>query len=220
MTYPRRRLREDEEIILERGLHPVKLLPSLLIALVAFAALGIGFVLWRNAPAWFGVILGVLLVVTMGYALVSFLRYRSIQLVLTTQRLILRSGVLRRSSNDIPLRSVVTVVSHQTFLKRLMRIGDLEIQASGLEKPALLHDIQSPGQFVNLVHVATEALEQERLNALVARTGPVDVDLERRRLSALFRKGVITEQEYEDHVRALGIEADVGDDEKRSTGRW
>lgn len=213
MTYPKRHLLEGEAIIDERGTHLIKLAPNVFVVLVIFAGLGAGFVLWKSAPTWFGIALGTVFFASLVYLFTKLLMFRSTQVVLTSNRLIFRSGIFRRESRDIPLGSIIDLGSRQTLLKRVVGLGDVELRINAQNEPVVLRDLSHPKQLVALVHGATEALERTRVLAVIAESQPVDLDKEHRRLISLHRKGVITQQELADRTRSLGIDHVVRDGE-------
>ncbi len=217
MTYPSRHLLEDETIIDERGLHFVKLVPNIFGVLTVFAGLAAGFVLWKSAPSWFGIGLGAVFLATLVYTFAKLLIFRSTQVVLTTNRLICRSGIFKRTTRDIPLGSIIDLGSHQTLIKRVVGLGDVEVRINAQSEPVILRDLSHPKQLVALVHGATEALERSRVSAVIAESQPPDVDKEYRRLISLHRKGVITQRELEDHTRRLGIEPQADEEGRTDT---
>ncbi|HUY07208.1 MAG TPA: PH domain-containing protein [Acidimicrobiales bacterium] len=206
MTYPKRHLLDGETIVDERGTHPIKLAPSLFALLVIFSALGVGFVFWKNAPTWFGIALGVVFLSALVYLYAKLLIFRSTQVVLTSQRLIYRSGIFKRISRDIPLGSIVDLVSRQTLFKRVVGVGDVELRINAQNEPVVLRDLSQPKRLVALTHGAVESLERSRVSAAIAGSEPLDLTREYRRLIALQRKGVITLHELVDQARSLGID--------------
>lgn len=205
MTYPRRHLHEDETIIAERGLHVVRLLPKLVSAALVFAGLGAGFFLWKNSPSWFGLILGVVFVITLAYVFVKILHYRSTQLILTTQRLISRSGIFRRASKDIPLISIVDVTTVMPLHKRAIGLGDLVIHTISEHEPTTFIDLRRPKELADLLHSAREHAEQNRALEVMTKDEPINVAKEYQRLVALNRKGVLTKVEFDTRVSDLGM---------------
>jgi membrane protein YdbS with pleckstrin-like domain len=73
---------------------------------------------------------GVLWPIALGIAAWKYLRVRSIKYELTTQRLIIRSGLLSRSIADIELYRVLDTGFHQSLWKRLIGIGDVVLLSS------------------------------------------------------------------------------------------
>lgn len=209
MTYPRRHLQENETILTEQGTHLIRILPNLLAVALIFAGLGAGFDLWRSAPMWFGIALGVIFLCTLGYLFIKLLTFRSTQLVLTNQRLIYRSGIVRRAAHDLSLSSIVDLSTRQSILERLVGYGDLLVRTNARTEPLEFYDLKSPKQFMALIEGAKEALERSRLAAIIAESAPVDKKREHRRLATLHRKGVITQLEFDEHLRLLGLNQEV-----------
>lgn len=205
MTYPRRHLVEGESIIDERGVHFIKLVPSVFSLLVVFAGLGAGFVLWKNAPVWFGIFLGAMFLSSIAFLLVKILIFRSTRVILTSRRLIYRTGIFRKVSRDIPLGSIVDLSSHQSFLRRIVGLGEVELKINAQDRPMVLHELSHPKELVALVRGAAEEFERARVRSFIAEGQPVNPESEHRRMISLHRKGVITEQELADHERAFGI---------------
>src|SRR3712207_5349179 len=76
----------------------------------------------------------------LGARLVS---WQTTHFVLTSDRLIFRSGILAKHSRDIPLEKVEYLDSRQTFFERLIGAGDLVIK-SGDEQQQAFSDIPRP----------------------------------------------------------------------------
>jgi uncharacterized membrane protein YdbT with pleckstrin-like domain len=65
------------------------------------------------------------------WCVTAWLRWTEDSLTLTDQRVILETGVLRRTSVVIPLGRVQDVVTRQGLLGRLLDYGTVEIEAAG-----------------------------------------------------------------------------------------
>ena len=219
MTYPRRHLHDGEEILDERGLHLVVLLPRLVVVVLVFAGLGAGFFLWKSSPTWFGLILGVIFVFTLSYLFAIVLRFRSTGVVLTSERLIYRAGVLRRRSTDIPIISIVEVTTLQPILKRVVGVGDVVIRTAQGQVPITIADLTKPKTLVTLILHAREQAEQARVREVIDRNAPVNVAEEYQRLVALHRTGVLTQIEFESRVDALGAPRGEGEHRSGPNGR-
>jgi membrane protein YdbS with pleckstrin-like domain len=71
-------------------------------------------------------------------------RWTTTHFVVTTERLVFRSGVLSKQGRDIPLDRVNDVASHQSFFERLLGSGDLLIESAGERGQQSFHDIPHP----------------------------------------------------------------------------
>ena len=113
-------------------------------------------VLWSGRPAMFrsrpvGFVLAcaaVPLVVGAVVLLVWYLQCRSTRLTVTERRVSLQEGLLSRSTNEIRLRDIRNIRTHQTLFQRMMGVGtlavsssaqdDIEIAVTGLPQPERL----------------------------------------------------------------------------------
>lgn len=93
-----------------------------------------------------------------------FLQWVTTTYTLTDRRLVNRSGVLRRTGRDIPLRRISDVVYERTLSDRLFGCGTLVVSTANDAGETLIDDIPHVGEF----HLAMtslllgEAEEQDR----------------------------------------------------------
>lgn len=125
MAWPDRLLADGEQVVLARRPHGRALAVPVL-ALLLLLGVG-GFLLGELAPdpavrAVLGAVLALLL---LRLCLVPWLRWRSSRLVLTGERLLLRAGVVRGTSRELPLDDVVDVSTERGPLDRLLGSGTL-----------------------------------------------------------------------------------------------
>lgn len=160
MAYPRKLLGEGETVVLD--LHPhwkVMFLPVLeLLGVLALA----GFLLAQDfgtTSNWVIVGVGLLLVVL--FFLVPLLKWRTTHFVVTSERVVMRSGVLGRQGRDIPLTRINDVSFHHTFFERLLGCGTLVVESAG-----------ERGQ-VTLTEIPRVERVQRTVYDLVDRQGPI-----------------------------------------------
>lgn len=197
---PRRLLTSDEDLLEEFHPHWRTLLPAGALCAVAVAlTAGIFTVLdggaWRAplaAAAWFGV------VVVSGNALV---RHVCTVYALTSQRLIWRWGVLRRSGLEIPLEQINTVSFSQGLIERVLRYGDLEVESASVNGTSRLTDIPDPQGFQSRVYAARNAArtspQQHAPGPGRAYWGALE------RLAGLYERGLLDEGEFARAKREL-----------------
>ncbi len=192
MPYPRRLLGEEERVILDLRPHPVRLFGSVARSAVVFGAIGYGFFAWRTAPTWFGLALGITAVLTVVYLTSKVVAWRMTLFVLTTRRVIVRTGVLRRVGREIPIERVDEVTYHQRFTERLLRSGTLTVASGGDRGPQIFTNVRRPAFVQSEINRAAfrPAAPEEPLRS--ARRG-VEVDLET--LEELAERGVMTDAE-------------------------
>jgi uncharacterized membrane protein YdbT with pleckstrin-like domain len=140
MAYPRKLLGEGETVVLD--LHPhwkVMFLPFLeALALLALA----GFLLAQGYSDTVNyIVIGVGLLLLLGFFVVPLLKWRTTHFVVTTERVVMRSGVLGRQGRDIPLVRINDVSFHHTFFERLLGCGTLVVESAGERGQVTLTEI-------------------------------------------------------------------------------
>lgn len=197
MRYPERLLSEDEDVLLLFRPHWKVLLPALFWAMLFAALTGIAFAA-LEAP-WPWVAAGLALVLWLLVALRSVLKWWFTAYVLTTERIVVRQGMIARSGVEIPLEQVTNVLFSQSVLERLLRYGDVVLEAAGSQGRSELHDIPDPEGFQHEVYAARE------LRMLHQRSGNHQLDpvtaLER--LADLRERGHLSDAEFEAQKQRL-----------------
>src|SRR5437588_7793835 len=65
------------------------------------------------------------------WGMIAYVQWRAALLTITDHRVILEEGVFNRTNKAIPLDRVQDVATKQTLLGRLLKYGDVEIDAAG-----------------------------------------------------------------------------------------
>ncbi|MEV6031638.1 PH domain-containing protein [Nonomuraea sp. NPDC052116] len=145
MTLPDHHLTQGERRI--RSFHPHwkrLVLPFLALVLIVVAAGAAMFLIpggWEYAfYARIAVVVIGLILLTI-WSLVPYLRWVNTGYVLTTHRFTISTGVLNKSTDEIPITKVNTVSSDQTFFERLLGCGTLTVESAGDRGEIVLRDI-------------------------------------------------------------------------------
>ena len=125
--------------------------------------------------------------------------------MITTDRVIYRSGVLSKHGIEIPLERVNTVFFHQSILERVIGAGDLGIESAGDGGRETFSDIRKPSAVQNEIYRQMEANENSRIdrighNATAAAAphgGDDSIPAQIERLDDLRRKGTLTDAEFQ-----------------------
>ncbi|MBT8160028.1 MULTISPECIES: PH domain-containing protein [Arthrobacter] len=104
-------------------------------------------------------------IVLLVYSLPRFIRWRGVQYVLTSRRIVARFGMLRRRDWQLPLASVRGVGIKQSMIQRVLRSGNISLD-TGHSGDAILADVPEAGLFRSFV--------LEAMAELPASAGPVD----------------------------------------------
>ena len=137
-------LSEGEQIVLD--LHPnwARLVVPVLVLLVACLLAGFGVALipkggGQAIERW--ILIGVAAVVVIWLTILPYLRWLTTKYVLTTDRLVIRSGILARHGRDIPLNRINDVSFTETVFERMLRSGTLVVESAGERGQISLTDV-------------------------------------------------------------------------------
>ena len=145
MPFPRRLLNDNETVVLDLRPHwwvlagsSIVLAGSLVLAIVVSNVL--------HGAAHDPVLIAslVLVLVALARFVRRYARWATTNMVLTTDRLILRAGVLSKSGREIPLERINDLAYHQSLLERLIGAGDLVVESAGERGQETLRMVPSP----------------------------------------------------------------------------
>ena len=217
MAFSEKNLFNNEKVVVEKYPHWIYLAPRALILVVA-SALGVLALAYRfdNDSSLKGPLRAIAGLLVLG-ALVVFLGrligWRATQFIVTTERCIYRSGVLKKTGIEIPLDRISTVFFSQTFLERLVKAGDLGIESAGEGSRQNFSDISDPVGVQNLIYQEMERHENRKFDRIgsEAREGftgaqqaaTLSVAEQIEKLADLRDRGAISAEEYEAHKNQL-----------------
>lgn len=143
MAYPEELLSDNEHVVVHKHPHWKMLVMPVIVLLVtvgagAYLASLVSGQGW-DTIAWI-VLAAVAAVLIVWFTLVPLIRWRTTHFVVTSQRVLVREGVLSRSGIDIPLARVNSVQFRHTFFQRLLGCGTLVIESAS-DEPLEFDDI-------------------------------------------------------------------------------
>ena len=208
MAFPRRLLADHEELILDLRPHWIALvLPTLAAILILVAEI----VIFANFDpprlvAWIAWIAGVVLFLAIPVR--ALLAYVTSHFVVTSDRVIHRSGWLAKRSMEMPLERINDVRFQQSVLERAVGAGDLIIESGGEYGQNHFSDIRHPEDVQKLIYEKSEENQQrmERVaegpdtEPVTTEASPLD---EIERLASMKKRGLISEEEFETQKRRL-----------------
>jgi uncharacterized membrane protein YdbT with pleckstrin-like domain len=195
MAWPEDALSDDEVIVTSFRPH----WKLLFIPFLWFAGLSIAMifvVVYLDWAQWIIVAaLAVFLIILVIKPLVSWWTTRY---VLTTERLITRSGLLAKSGVEIPLERITNVNFNQTMMERMLGAGDLLIESAGAQGQSKFRDIPHPDAFQTVLYKAREQRSLEMTGNHPAPVAPASDHAEKiRKLAELHDEGLISDSEFE-----------------------
>lgn len=208
MIKPKRdyHLTPDETLIADIRPHWVSLVPT--------GAKAVGaLILWALVDAklggWVGTVSGYVTGAMAAFftaaLAVRVMKWWFTHFAVTSERIIVRSGVVARKGIEIPLDRVNTVFFEQSALERLLRAGDIAVESASEQGRQTFFDIKNPQLVQQTIYRAREQAResQERRNAHLQGSAIADVvrgqdaATEIKKLIELKDSGQITEAEYE-----------------------
>ncbi|MEX1177639.1 MAG: PH domain-containing protein [Nitriliruptor sp.] len=201
MRYPERLLTDDEEIVRQFRPHWRVLLPALVWAMILTAAVTVAFLALDPPFEW--IALAAATVLWLVICARSVLSYWFTNYVLTTERIIVRSGMVARSGTEIPLENINNVLFSQSVIERLLGYGDVLLESAGSQGQSRLSDIPDPEHFQSQVYRVREARSLS-MRSTGPGEGPAgDVVSQLERLADLRERGHLSDEEFETRKRRL-----------------
>lgn len=155
-------LADEEETILWRGSYSAKgLIHSWLLAALISVVLPVGAVYVNASPLEWMVIAAILLLIWGCLGLLLFVQRLNVHYELTDQRLIHRSGILRRRTNRIELIDMDDVSHEQGLFERLFDVGTIRITSSDRSHPNI--DLPAIDNVDGVAMLIDDARRRERI---------------------------------------------------------
>jgi uncharacterized membrane protein YdbT with pleckstrin-like domain len=203
VSFPQANLNDDEQVVLDLRPHWWYFAPqvSVLVGLVAIGILS----LVLGLPQLVQLAVAVVILVVVGWFLVRYVGWTTTNFVITTDRLINRSGVLRRQGIEIPLERVNTVFFKQTLFERIIGSGDLVIESAGEQGAQLVDNIRKPLNVQNEIYRQMENNENRKFDRVGRNVAPQSSSIpdQIQKLADLYQQGVLTEAEFQQKKKEL-----------------
>jgi uncharacterized membrane protein YdbT with pleckstrin-like domain len=158
MAFPHDLLTADEEVVEHLHPHWVTLIPATLWLIVICVASGVGIAFLPDGSAHGPLVIAILVVAFILLCWLTFapwISWRTTHYVFTTNRVLIRRGVIRHSGRDIGLARISDVGFVLTLWDRLVGAGTLTIESASE---------QGHEQLVNVPHAENV---QQTLNRLI-----------------------------------------------------
>jgi uncharacterized membrane protein YdbT with pleckstrin-like domain len=205
MPFPRRLLNDGEEIILDLRPHwwyfanhiftgfPLLVLVLLIqtethgdIRRILYSVWGVAALVWA------------------GWLALQYVKWNFTHFVVTTDRVVFRSGALSKRGAEIPLERVSNINFRQSIWERLIGAGDLEIESAGRDGQSVFNDVRHPDSVQQEIYKQMEMYARKRAGwsqpAPVAPVAPVagaSIPEQLEQLARLRDRGVISAEEFE-----------------------
>jgi uncharacterized membrane protein YdbT with pleckstrin-like domain len=191
MRYPVRLLTEDEDVVHQFRPHWRVLLPAVAWAMLLGALAGAAFAALDPPYTWYA--LGIATLIWLVLSTRRLFDWWFTSYVLTTERIIVRAGMIARTGTEIPLESITNVLFSQKVIERVLGYGDVMVESAGREGQSRLMDIPDPEAFQSEIYRARE-LRTLHFRGGSGRARDVVEQLEA--LADLRERGHLTDEEF------------------------
>jgi membrane protein YdbS with pleckstrin-like domain len=201
-------LNDDETVAVD--LHPhwwyfaepvATLVGSLILAILAISFTD------GDTQKWLSLIALGLIIVSAVWLVIRYGKWGTTNFVVTSDRVIFRTGIVGKSGIEIPLERVNNVNSHQTVFERIVGAGDLMIESGGEDGQQRFTDIRRPDRVKNIIHqqinVNERAVFRDVGLAGPSAAGGTDLATQLEKLEGMRDRGTLTPEEFESQKRRL-----------------
>ncbi len=207
MTFSQKNLNANETIALD--LHPHWWYFSSPVFALVVSIIGSIWALTTDGDSNLGKVMRVVfiaaLVVSALWVVARYLKWMTTHFVITSHRLIFRTGVIAKSGIEIPLERVNNVNFNQSIFERMLGAGDLLIESGGEDGQSRFSDIKHPDEVQRMIHSQMELAAERR--GSYARGGGgggvASVAEELERLEGMLQRGTLSPEEFEAQKRRL-----------------
>jgi uncharacterized membrane protein YdbT with pleckstrin-like domain len=195
VPFPRRLLSQSEELILDLRPHWIALFYPVGATVLLLAGAIVGLLKIHNRYGKWAVVVAAVVLFLM-WPLPRLVKWATSHFVVTSDRLIHRSGWIAKHSMEIPLEKISDVRFHQTVFERMIGAGDLTIESPGEFGQERFSDIRKPERVQKTIYEMGET-NQRRMTPAPASDPGVSVADELAKLQRLRSDGIISEQEFQ-----------------------
>jgi uncharacterized membrane protein YdbT with pleckstrin-like domain len=203
MPYPKKLLNDYETVALD--LHPhwwsfakptVALIGAIIVGILSKTMIDNDSD-FATPLRWLAIIL---ILLCAGWLVKGYITWATTNFVITSDRIIYRSGALAKRGIEMPLERVNNVLFNQSIFERMLGSGDLLIESGGESGQQRFTDIKRPDRVQNLIHSQMESNENRRFTPA---SGALDVASQLEKLEGMLGRGTITAAEFEAQKRKL-----------------
>lgn len=200
MPYPQKLLNDHETVAVD--LHPHWWTFAKAAAVLAAAVvLGIfSLTLDGDLGTFLGWTSLVLIVGSAIWLVRQYVVWSTTNFVVTSDRVIYRSGVFAKSGIEIPLERVNNVLFNQSIFERMLGAGDLMIESGGMEGQQRFTDIKNPDNVQRIIHAQIDTRQSRGFGAAAVGS---DVASQLEKLEGMLERGTLSEEEFEREKRRL-----------------
>jgi membrane protein YdbS with pleckstrin-like domain len=204
MPYPTDLVQEGETLALDLRPHwwyfSRNILTGIPLFIILLLVFQMGSGTFRNVSNW---VVGLVLIAWAVWLTLKYFQWRMTYFVVTSRRVIYRTGVISKHGVEIPLERINNINFHQRIIDRIIGAGDLDIESAGRDGQSHFDFIRHPDGVQHEIYRQMEARNMpvamvQQAPAVVAPPQPgAAVPDQIEQLAKLRDQGHITEAEFE-----------------------
>lgn len=204
MGFDPKLLNNNEEVLLDVRPHWWFITPQVALVVLAIVVTAVAAAL--GAPSILLYVLGAGIVVALLNLAWRYVNWTGVNFVVTTDRLIFRSGVFSKAGIEIPLERINTVFFNTTLFERAVGSGDLTVESAGeggqqnfdnVRKPQLIQQEIYRAMEINKTQEFTQMAQAHAAASGAATERALSIPEQIEQLDQLRLRGVITEAEFQ-----------------------
>ena len=204
MAYPSNLVQEGETLALDLRPHWWYFSRNILTGIPLFIILILVFQLdsgtFKNISNW---AVGLILIAWAVWLTLKYFQWRMTYFVVTSRRVIYRTGVISKRGVEIPLERINNINFHQRVIDRIIGAGDLDIESAGKDGQSHFDFIRHPDGVQHEIYRQMEtrnmpvAMMQQAPAAVAPPAPGAAVPDQIEQLAKLRDQGHITDAEFE-----------------------
>jgi membrane protein YdbS with pleckstrin-like domain len=154
-----------------------------------------------DVSKYLGWLVGIIVIAWAGWLVLKYFQWTMTYFVVTSRRVIYRTGVLSKRGVEIPLERVNNINFHQRIIDRIIGAGDLDIESAGKDGQSHFDFIRHPDGVQHEIYRMMETRNMPQMQpgpvAPPAPTPAASVPEQIEQLAHLRDQGHISDAEYE-----------------------
>jgi len=194
-------LNDGEEVALDLRPHWWYFAKHILTAIPLLFLLWVSWKVGNDIVWWFWGVLGLLWA---GWLLLQYLNWTFTHFVVTSSRVVFRTGVLAKHGVEIPMDRISNINFNQSIWERIIGAGDLEIESAGRDGQTKFNDVWHPDAVQAELYRQMELHAKTRAGWNAGTAAPAraaaptaSVPEQLQQLADLRDRGVLTAAEFE-----------------------
>ncbi|MEX1006267.1 MAG: PH domain-containing protein [Acidimicrobiia bacterium] len=202
MAYPKNLIQDGETLALDLRPHWWYFSRNILTGIPLFIVLVLVLNIDNDdVSKYLGWLVGIIVIAWAGWLVLKYFQWTMTYFVVTSRRVIYRTGVLSKRGVEIPLERVNNINFHQRIIDRIIGAGDLDIESAGKDGQSHFDFIRHPDGVQHEIYrqMETRNMPQMQPSQVVAPapTPAASVPEQIEQLARLRDQGHISAAEYE-----------------------